>query len=98
MSTHVVIVQTIQHAADFYFNAKFANSVCSLAALFQLTSSIQINVKSILIQPENEQQFELLQAFIQQHKLKAFLVPEKDNEINSASLFDDAIRIFIPIL
>lgn len=52
-------------------------------------------MKSILIEPANEQEFEKVQAFIKEHKMKGFIV--EDNKAEKTDYLNDIIRILIPV-
>lgn len=51
-------------------------------------------MKSILIEPANDEELKLVKAFIKEHKIKGFLV--EDSKATETNFLDDVIRI-IPI-
>ena len=52
-------------------------------------------MKGILIEPTNEEEIKLINAFIQEHRLKSFILKEStETELNQ---WNDLIRVLIPL-
>ena len=52
-------------------------------------------MKGILIEPANDEEIKLIEAFIQEHKLKGFILQESKATKND--YFNDLIRLLIPL-
>lgn len=52
-------------------------------------------MKSILIETASEEELRMVEAFIKEHQLKGFVV--QDSKANESNVFDDVIRMLIPI-
>ncbi len=53
-------------------------------------------MKSILIEPANDEELKLVEAFIKEHKMKGFTV--EDGKATETDFLNDVIRIIIPII
>ena len=53
-------------------------------------------MKSFLIETENSEELNLVEAFIKEHKLKGFVVQE--SKATEPDVLNDIVRILIPIL
>ena len=53
-------------------------------------------MKSILIEPANEEELKLVEAFIKAHQLKGFMVEK--SKAGDTDFINDIIRILIPIM
>lgn len=55
-----------------------------------------MQAKSLLIETANDEEFKMVEAFIKEHKMKAFIV--EDSNANEADFFNDLVRVLIPII
>lgn len=52
-------------------------------------------MKGILIEPSNDEELRLIEAFIKEHKMKGFVVEE--SKATETDYLNDLIRIIIPV-
>ncbi len=53
------------------------------------------HMKKVLIEPANDEELKMIEAFIQEHKMKGFIV--EDSKANTADVLNDVIRVFTPL-
>jgi hypothetical protein len=55
-----------------------------------------IKTKKVLLEPANDEELKLIQAFIQERKIKAFMLEDRKPDEND--FFNDMARVLIPLI